>query len=139
MYQCAGRLVWTRWWRYGTSRRNSRDTHPCGYCCHVVGQGPELLSPTPQRLQVQVDGLSLIVQLAETALPADHGLADNALPRAGHPVSYCADLRPSLSRPSSGFFGVAAIPAARSFAIRPMSFTGTGLVSGKWTVPFRSS
>jgi len=34
---------------------------------------------------------------------------------------------------------VAAIPAARSFAIRLMSFTGTGLVSGKWTVTFRSS
>jgi hypothetical protein len=41
--------------------------------------------------------------------------------------------------PCSGFFAVAAIPAARSFAIRLISFTGTGLVSGKWTVPFRSS
>src|SRR5262249_18432110 len=60
-------------------------------------------------------------------------------PRAGHPVSYRADLRLSFSRPSCGFFALAAIPAARSFAIRLMSFTGTGLVSGKWTVPFRSS
>ncbi len=48
-------------------------------------------------------------------------------------------LRLSFSRPSSGFFAVAAIPAARSFAIRSMSFTGTGLVRGNWTVPFRSS
>ena len=55
--------------------------------------------------------------------------------RAGHPVSYCAYLRLSFSRPSSGFFAVAAIPAARSFAIRPMSFTGTGLVSGKLDRP----
>jgi hypothetical protein len=48
-------------------------------------------------------------------------------------------LRLSFSRPSGGFFAVAAIPAARSFAMRPMSLTGTGLVSGNWTVPFRSS
>src|ERR1039458_5780236 len=61
------------------------------------------------------------------------------LPRraAGHTVSYCADLRLPSPRPSSGSFVVAAIPAARSFAIRLMSFTGTGLASGKWTVPFR--
>jgi hypothetical protein len=32
---------------------------------------------------------------------------------------------------SGGSFVVAAIPAARSFAIRLMSFTGTGLASGK--------
>src|SRR4051794_10536016 len=38
-----------------------------------------------------------------------------------------------------GFFAVAAIPAARSLAIRVMSFTGTGLVREKWIVPFRSS
>ena len=49
------------------------------------------------------------------------------------------DLRLPFPRPGSGFFAVAAIPAARSFAIRLMSFTGTGLLSGKWTVPFRSS
>jgi|SRR5271169_1161974 len=42
----------------------------------------------------------------------------------------------SFLRLSRGFLVVAAIPAARSFAIRLMSFTGTGLVSGKWTVPF---
>jgi hypothetical protein len=71
-------------------------------------------------------------------LPADHCLAANGLVR-DHPVSYWAYLRASLSWPSSRFFAVAAIPAARSFAIRAMSFTGTGLVSGKWTVPFRSS
>ena len=34
---------------------------------------------------------------------------------------------------------VAAIPAARSLAMRRISFTGTGLVSEKWTVPFRTS
>ena len=45
-------------------------------------------------------------------------------------------LRLSFSRPSSGFFAVAAIPAARSFAIRLMSFTGTGLVSGNGPSPF---
>lgn len=50
-----------------------------------------------------------------------------------------AGLRATFFRPGSGFFAVAAIPAARSFAIRLMSFTGTGLVSGKWTVPFRRS
>ena len=55
------------------------------------------------------------------------------------PVSYVLYLRLSFCRPSNGFFAVAAIPAARSFAIRAMSFNGTGLVSGKWTVPFRSS
>ena len=59
--------------------------------------------------------------------------------RGRHPVSYWVYLRLSFSRPSGGFFAVAAIPAARSFAIRPMSFTGTGLVRGNWTVPFRSS
>jgi hypothetical protein len=32
-----------------------------------------------------------------------------------------------------------AIPGARRFAIRLISFTGTGLVSGKWTGPFRMS
>jgi hypothetical protein len=48
-------------------------------------------------------------------------------------------LRLSFYRPSGGFFAMAAIPAARSFAMRPMSFTGTGLVNGNWTVPFRSS
>jgi hypothetical protein len=58
---------------------------------------------------------------------------------AGRLVSYGADLLVSFPRPSSGFLAVAAIPAARSFAIRLMSFTGTGSVSGKWTVPFRSS
>ena len=68
-----------------------------------------------------------------------HGLAANGLALAGHRVSYCADLRLPFSRTGSGFFAVAAIPAARSFAIKLMSFTGTGLVSGKWTVPFRSS
>jgi hypothetical protein len=59
--------------------------------------------------------------------------------RSGHPVSYGVYLRLSFSRPSTGFFAVAAIPAARSFAIRAMSFTGTDLVSGNWSVPFRSS
>ena len=41
--------------------------------------------------------------------------------------------------PTRGFLAVATIPAARSFAIRLMSFSGTGLVRGKRTVPFRSS
>ena len=63
----------------------------------------------------------------------------NSLARTGHPVSYWAYLRLSFFRPSSGLFAVAAIPAARSFAMRTMSFTGTCSVSGKWTVPFRSS
>ena len=49
----------------------------------------------------------------------------------------CVQLR--QSRRSNGSFAVAAIPAARSFAIRLMSFTGTGLLSGKCTVPLRSS
>jgi len=52
----------------------------------------------------------------------------NGLAQAGHPVSY---LCLSFSRSSSGLFAVAAIPAARSLAILAMSFTGTGLVSGK--------
>jgi len=55
------------------------------------------------------------------------------------PVSYCAGLRLAFPWPTGVSFPVAAIPLARSFAIRLMSFTGTGLVSGKWTVPFRSS
>jgi hypothetical protein len=70
-------------------------------------------------------------RLASNGVLADHCLAANGLARAGHPVSYCADLRLSLSRPSSGFFAVVAIPAARSFASRLMSFTGTDLVSWK--------
>src|SRR6478672_11540957 len=56
----------------------------------------------------------------------------NGLALAEHSVSYCADLRLPFSRPGFGFFGVAAIPAARSFAIRLISFTGTGLASVKW-------
>ena len=52
---------------------------------------------------------------------------------------YGAGLRPFFSPASSGLVRVATIPAARNFATRLMSFTGTGLVSGKWTVPFRSS
>ena len=83
-------------------------------------------------------GVYQIVQLARVGLPADQRPAANDLARAGHPVSYGVYLRLSFSRPSSGFFAVAAIAAARSFAIRAMSFTGTGLVSGNWTVPFRS-
>src|ERR1019366_6138020 len=59
---------------------------------------------------------------------ADRCLTANDFARAGRSVNY-----------SRGFFAVAAIPAARSFAIRLISFAGTGLVSGKWTVPFRSS
>jgi hypothetical protein len=55
------------------------------------------------------------------------------------PVSYCADLRLCLSRAATGLFAVWAIAAARNFAIRLMSLTGTGLVSGKRTVPLRSS
>lgn len=80
-----------------------------------------------------------IVHLARIGLPADQRPAANGLARTGHPVSYGLYLRLSVSRPSIGFFAVAAIPAARSFAIRSMSFTGTGLVRGNWTVPFRSS
>ena len=94
---------------------------------------------TAQRLSPQGCISRQIVQLARVGLPADQRPAANGLARAGHPVSYWVYLRLSFSRPSSGFFAVAAIPAARSFAIRSMSFTGTGLVSGKWTVPFRSS
>ncbi len=37
------------------------------------------------------------------------------------------------------FLTAIAIPSARNFAIRLMSFTGTGLASGKCTVPFRTS
>src|SRR5690348_14093259 len=70
---------------------------------------------------------------------ADHCLRANDLALAGYTVSYCAGLRVPFSRRGSGFFAVAAIPAARSFAIRLMSFTGTGLMNGKWTVPFRRS
>jgi len=77
--------------------------------------------------------------IGRQCLLANHCIAANGLARVGHPISYCADLRLSFSRPSSGTFVAAAIPAARSFAIRLMSFTGTGLVSGKWTVPFRNS
>jgi hypothetical protein len=65
-----------------------------------------------------------------------HGFAANA-PAGGPTLLYCG-LRLLFPRPSSGFFAVAEIPAARSFAIRLMSFTGAGLVSGNWTVPFRS-
>ena len=54
-------------------------------------------------------------------------------------LSYCVDLFLPFTWLTAGFRAVAAIPAARIFAIRLMSFTGTGLVSGKWTVPFRSS
>ena len=79
------------------------------------------------------------LQLARVGLPADQRPAANGLARSSHPVSHWLYLRLSFSRPSSGFFAVAAIPAARSFAIRSMSFTGTGLVRGNWTVPFRSS
>jgi hypothetical protein len=57
---------------------------------------------------------------------------------ADHPVYYCAGL-PLVFRLGSGFFAAAAIPAARSFAIRLMSFTGTGLLSVKWIVPFLRS
>jgi len=88
---------------------------------------------------IPLDGFHRIVQLARVGLPADQRPAANGLARAGHPVFYWVYLRLSFSRPSSGFFAVAAIPAARSFAIRPMSFTGTGLVRGNLTVPFRSS
>ena len=52
---------------------------------------------------------------------------------------YSAGLGLGIPWPGVGPFAPGAIPAARSFAIRLMSFTGTGLVSGKWTVPFRSS
>ena len=74
--------------------------------------------------------------------PAPNGfLADPQLcseRSRGRPhAAYCG-LRLLFSRPSSGFFAVAEMPAARSFAIRLMSFTGAGLVSGNWTVPFRS-
>jgi hypothetical protein len=58
---------------------------------------------------------------------------------AGYTVSYNTHLRLPFSRPGSGFFAVAAISAARSFAILLISFTGTGLVSVKCTVPFRKS
>ena len=88
---------------------------------------------------VQLTYSRQIVQLARVGLRADQRPAANDLARAGHPVSYWVYLRLSFSRPSSGFFAVAAIPAARNFAIRSMSFTGTGLVRGNWTVPFRSS
>src|ERR1035438_7635742 len=76
-------------------------------------------------------------------------------PRVSHPVDETpfaqADLSVPImgSRPPAGgppcrlplrrLAPFAGLPAARSFAIRAMSFTGTGLVSGKWTVPFRSS
>src|ERR1035438_3500421 len=88
---------------------------------------------------IQFDGLSANRSIGPKRLLADHCLAANGLARAGHLISYCADLRLAFSRLSSGSFVAAAIPAARSVAIRLMSFTGTGLVSGKWTVPFRSS
>ena len=66
---------------------------------------------------------------------------NGALPSRGRGVlpPYRAVLRLSFPGPSSGCLAVAAIPAARSFAIRFMSFIGTGLVSGKWIVPFRRS
>lgn len=54
----------------------------------------------------------------------------------GRPHAPYCGLRLLFPRPSSGFFAVAEIPAARSFAIRLMSFTGAGLVSGNWTLPF---
>jgi DNA-directed RNA polymerase specialized sigma24 family protein len=54
-------------------------------------------------------------------------------------LNHSCSLRLSFPRTSSVFFAAAAISAARSFAIRSMSFTGTGLVRGNWTVPFRSS
>ena len=67
----------------------------------------------------------------------DHYLKANGVKwAASSPVSYFAEFRPSFSRPNSVFFAVAAIPAARSFLIRLTSFSGTGLVSGNWTVPF---
>ena len=88
---------------------------------------------------IHLSGKSPMVRLARNRVVVNHGLASNDLTRVGRPVSYCADLRLPFSRPGSGFFAVATIPAARSFAIRPMSFTGTGLVRGNWTVPFRSA
>ena len=75
--------------------------------------------------------LGRIVAYAETGpngVLADRCLTANDLARAGRSVNY-----------GSGFFVVAAIPAARNLAIRLISFAGTGLASGKWTVPFRSS
>ena len=78
-------------------------------------------------------------KLARNGALAYHCLAANDLALAGHPVSYCAGLRAPFFRPGSGFFAAPAIPAARSFAIRLMSFTGTGLVSVKWIVPFLTS
>jgi len=63
-------------------------------------------------------------KLARNGALAYHCLAANDLALAGHPVSYCAGLR---------------APFFRSFAIRLMSFTGTGLVSVKWIVPFLTS
>jgi hypothetical protein len=76
---------------------------------------------------------------ARNGLLADHCLAAKGLPMAGHTVSYYADLCLPFAPTRLRFFRVAAMPAARSFAIRLISFTGTGLVSGKWTVPFRRS
>ena len=78
-------------------------------------------------------------KLARNRRLANHCLAANAFTVAGQAVPYCGDLLLPLSRLNTGFRAVAAMPAARSFAIRLMSFTGTGLVSGKWTVPFRRS
>jgi len=57
----------------------------------------------------------------------------------GSPCLLQCRLAPFFLSAQRWFFAVAAIPAARSFAIRLMSFTGTGLVNGKWTVPFRNS
>jgi hypothetical protein len=97
--------------------------------------------------RMTVGGFPIVYRKAPALLSTDHcgqqlALRTNRYGRrraAGHTVSYWSDLRLPFSRPSSGSFLVAAIPAARSFAIRLMSFTGTGFVSGKWTVPFRSS
>ena len=99
----------------------------------------EIDPPTAQRLPTTRCIVAKSFNWPESAFRQISVLQANGLARAGHPVSYWLYLRLSFSRPSSGFFAVAAIPAARSFAIRSMSFTGTGLVRGNWTVPFRSS
>ena len=90
-------------------------------------------------LETIADGWSASRTLGQKWRSGSHCLAANGLELPGHTVSYCADLRLPFSRSGSDIFTVAAIPAARSFAIRLMSFTGTGLVSVKWTVPFRRS
>lgn len=85
------------------------------------------------------DILKCILRIAYLPRFARTTASGTGLPMARHTVSYCADVRLPFPRPGSDFFAVAAIPAARSFAIRLISLTGTGLVSGKWTVPFRRS